>query len=330
MVSSSESEVLPLLGCSNRLCLSVGTPQTCGTTAGDATHHGAADMLSENNMLKLGAREEGAEGIAEMTRRVDPLRVSTVGGPPIRDQCDVVVEDVLTIKVEGVGDFAVMCTPANTVALAVGFLFAEDMITSTEDIVRLMQRTDPHVIAIRVSDPEQVVGGRNLIVTSSCGMCGSRNIFSLIEGLKHARDTLRISPKVLRVVAQQMRNQQDLFARTGGTHAAAIFSADGKIVAMGEDIGRHSALDKAVGKCLLEDRSLSQCGVMLSGRITLEMLAKATQAGLEIVAGVSAPTSLAIEVAQRRNITLCGFVRADRATIYTHPHRVQGIGESAD
>ena len=94
---------------------------------------------------------------------------------------------------------------------------------------------------------------------------------------------------------------------------------------MGEDIGRHNALDKAVGKCLLEDRPLRGLGVMLSGRSSLEMLTKASQAGLEIVAAVSAPTSLAIDVAERCGITLCGYVRADRATIYTHPHRVQGL-----
>jgi FdhD protein len=287
-------------------------------------------MLSEDVVLKLGPGDEEAEGMAEPTRRVAPLRVSTEGGPSIRDHCDVVVEDVLTIKVEGVGAFAVMCMPTDTVALAMGFLFAEDMIASTKDIVQLTQRTDPHVIAIRVNDSERITGERNLIVTSSCGMCGSRKIVSLLEGLRHSRDTLRVSPIVLRIVAQQMRDRQDLFARTGGTHAAAIFSADGKIVAMAEDIGRHNALDKAVGKCLLKDRSLCGCGVMLSSRISLEMLAKSAQAGLEIVAGFSAPTSLAIEVAERCGITLCGFVRDDRATVYTHPHRLQGLGQLPD
>ncbi len=281
-------------------------------------------------MLRLGPREEEAEGTAEPTHRVDPLRVSTDGSPPRRDHCEVVVEDVLTIKIEGVESFAVMCTPTDTVALAVGFLFAEDIIMGTDEIVRLTQRTDPHVIAIRVQDSKQLTGGRNLLVTSSCGLCGSRKIVSLVEGLRHAKDTLRVSPMTLRTVAQQMCDRQDLFTRTGATHAAAIFSAAGEIVAMGEDIGRHNALDKAVGKCLLEDRPLREHGVMLSGRVSLEMLAKAAQAGMEVVAAVSAPTSLAIEVAERRRITLCGFVREDRATIYTHPHRIQGVGQVPD
>jgi len=287
-------------------------------------------------MLKRDSRKKRTDGIdesvrqVEPTRHVDPVRISTGGGPPIVDHCEVIVEDVLTIMVEDVGNITVMCTPIDTVALAVGFLFAEGMITSPEDIVRLRPRSDPLAVAIRLENPEQVVGGRNLIVTSSCGMCGSKNISNMKEGLKPVGDTLRVSPDVLRNVTQQMCNGQDLFARTGGTHAAVIFSADGEIIAMGEDIGRHNALDKAIGKCLLDDRPFRGHGVILSGRISLEMVAKVAQAGLEIVGAVSAPTSMAIEVAERGGITLCGFVRADRATIYTHPHRIRGTAVSPD
>ncbi len=268
--------------------------------------------------------ERSAETVLPIVH-VAPLRVSTVGGPPIRDHCEVAVEDIVTITVADVGSFSLMCTPTDLAALAVGFLLAEDVITGTTDVVQLIQRANPHVVTIRVEEPEQIASGRNLIVTSSCGMCGSRNIASLVEGLRHARDTLRMQAATLRTVARQMRDAQGLFARTGGTHAAAIFSADGTIVAVGEDIGRHNALDKAVGKCLLESRSLRGHGAMLSGRISLEMVAKAAQAGLEVVAGVSAPTSLAIEVAERRGITLCGFVRDDRATVFTHPFRIENL-----
>ena len=287
-------------------------------------------MPSEDDELKCGPSEGRAERTAEPTCRVDPLRVSTEGAPPIRDHCEVVVEDVLTIMVEGVADLTIMCTPTDIVALAVGFLFAEGIISGKEDIVRLTQRSDPYVVAIRVDDAERVVAGRNLIVTSSCGMCGSRNIEKLMDGLTPGKDTLRVSPPLLRDVARKMHDRQGLFARTGGTHAAAIFSVDGEIIAMGEDIGRHSALDKAVGKCLLDEQPLRECGAMLSGRISLEMIAKAARAGLEVVAAVSAPSSLAIEAAKRCNITLCGFVRADRATVYTHPHRIEGIGPLPD
>jgi FdhD protein len=265
-------------------------------------------------------------GISRPTHRIEPLRFSADGGPPTREPCEVVVESVLTIVIEGVGDVAVMCTPNDSVAMAMGFLFAEGIITGPEDIALVTHRTDPHVVALRVAGSERATSGRDLIVTSSCGMCGSRDIQDLMDGLTPGEDTLRVSPTVLRDVARNMRDRQGLFARTGGTHAAAIFAADGEIIALGEDIGRHNALDKAVGKCVLEGRSMRQRGVMLSGRISLEMVAKAARAGIEMVAAVSAPSSLAIEAAEQSNITLCGYVRADRATAYTHPHRIQDSG----
>jgi FdhD protein len=268
--------------------------------------------------------EEAAESI-QPTRPVEPLRFNTTGGPPTQDQCDVVVESVLTIMVDGVGNLTVMCTPTDTVALAVGFLFSEGIIAGPEDIAQLTQRADPYVVAVQVDNPERVTAGRNLIVTSSCGMCGSRNIDNLMANLTSGKDTFRVSPRVLCNVAREMRRRQGLFSSTGGTHAAAVFTRDGYIIAMGEDIGRHNALDKAVGKCLLESRPLDDRGVMLSGRVSLEMIAKAARAGFEVAAAVSAPSSLAIEAAERANITLCGYVRADRATAYTHPHRIQDV-----
>jgi len=287
-------------------------------------------MATEDDILGRPPDQKQCREVSEATRPVDPLRISTDGGPPTRDHCDVVVEDVLTIMVEGGGSITVMCTPTDLVALTAGFLFAEGIIDGADDIVRLRQQEAPNVVAVRVDRPAQMAGARNLIVTSSCGMCGSRNIEAFIQGLKPGEDTLRITPQALHGVARDMRDRQGLFTQTGGTHAVAIFSADGEIIAMGEDIGRHNAMDKAIGKCLLAQRSLRACGAMLSGRISLEMLAKAARAGLELVAAVSAPSSLALDVAQRCHITLCGFVRADRATVYTHPHRIEGIGQVPD
>ncbi len=282
-------------------------------------------MTSENNVHKLVSGEQQMESAINATRHVDPLRVNTKGGPPTRDHCEVLVEDVLTIKIEGVDSFAMMCTPNDSVALAVGYLFSEGMIAGASDITHITHQTDPHVVTIRGVGAEATGGGRDLIKTSSGGKCGSRDIDNLLGGLEPGKNTLRISPAILRDVAEQMRTRQDLFALTGGAHAVAIFSAEGEIITMKEDIGRHNALDKAVGRCLLDKRPMRECGVMLSGRISLEMVAKAAQAGLELVAAVSAPSSLAIDAADRSGITLCGFVRADRATVYTHPHRFQGI-----
>jgi FdhD protein len=258
-------------------------------------------------------------------RRVEPLRISTENGTATRDPCDVVVEQLLTVMVEGVGNFAVMCTPCDVEALAVGFVFSEGLISSIDDVVDRSYRPDQQTIALRLEQPGPGGPTRNLIVTSSCGLCGSRNVDKLLAGDTTCADTLRVSPTVLRTVAEAMRRRQHIFSGTGGTHAAGIFNADGELLAVAEDIGRHNALDKAIGKCLLRNLPSAGCGAMLSGRVSLELVAKALRAGLEIMAAVSAPSSLAIDAAERCNITLCGFVRGERATVYTHPRRIVGL-----
>jgi FdhD protein len=115
---------------------------------------------------------------------------------------------------------------------------------------------------------------------------------------------------------------QHIFRMTGGAHAAGISDSSGKISAFAEDIGRHNALDKAIGKCLLGGLPMKSCAVALSGRVSLEMVTKSARAGIELIAAVSAPTSLAIEAAERWNITLCGFVRSDKLNVYTHSKRI--------
>jgi FdhD protein len=263
----------------------------------------------------------------DVLRRVEPLRISTTGAPPVRDSGQVVVEQPLTIMVEGVGSFVLMCTPCDVEALAVGFAFSEGLISSADDIVDMSYRPEQGVLGLRLDDPRQVTAGRNLIVTSSCGLCGTRNIERLLAGDMTCGDTLRVPAAALRAAIQEMQTRQTLFARTGGTHAAAIFGSDGELTAFGEDLGRHNALDKAIGKCLLQELPLGGRGVALSGRVSLELIAKAARAGIELIAAVSAPSSLAIEAAQACGITLCAFVREDRATVYTHPHRIEGLRE---
>jgi FdhD protein len=268
------------------------------------------------------ARQPTAEA-DDAVRRVQSMRISTTGAPPSQDPHEVVVEEPVTIMVEGIGSFVLMCTPCDVEALAVGFAFSEGLISSVDDVVDLSYRRAQRVIGMRLDDPSQVGAARNLIVTSSCGLCGSRNIDQLMSGQLASRDSLRVPGSLLVAVVDRMHARQRLFTRTGATHAAAIFTADGTLLAFGEDIGRHNALDKAIGQCLLHEVALAGRGVALSGRVSLELVAKAANAGIEIVAAVSAPSSLAIDVAQRCNITLCSFVRGDRATVYTHPHRIE-------
>jgi len=264
----------------------------------------------------------------EAIRAVQPLRFSVDGAPPVREPDYVVAEDVLVIDIEDVGSYTLLCTPYDTRALAVGFAFAEGIISSMDDINVLYHCEDaPGVIRMVLASPTRAPGAeRNLIVTSSCGMCGSREaVERFVSETPTVGQSLSVTATLLVSTVQDMRARQHIFSQTGGTHAAAIFSGAGEIISFSEDIGRHNALDKAIGKCLLAGIPTAGCGVVLSGRVSFELVAKSARAGLELIAAVSAPSSLAIEAAQHSNITLCGFVRTDRATAYTHPERMQGF-----
>ena len=266
----------------------------------------------------------------EATRAVGPLRFQANGASPVRESDYVVVEDILVIDIEDVGSYTLLCTPYDTRALAVGFAFSEGIISGLDDINVLYHCEDtPGVIRMALVDPARAHSPeRNLVVTSFCGMCGSREaVERFLSETSAVGQSLSVTTALLLSTVQDMRARQRLFSQTGGTHAAAIFSGEGEIISFSEDIGRHNALDKAIGKCLLAEIPTAGCGVVLSGRVSFELVAKSARAGLELVAAVSAPSSLAIDAAQRSNITLCGFVRDDRATAYTHPERILGFHE---
>ena len=275
-------------------------------------------------MVENDERQSDPTGIHPI-RPVKAIRLRMPGGDAVQDRGQVVVEMPLTLLVEGVGNFTIMCTPTDLPELAMGFVFSEGMVDGADEVVAIEQsEKHPQQIKITLKDPWKVVSGRNLIVASSCGMCGSRNIEKMIAALPVAEDSLRVSGPFLIEMARMMRDRQRIFQDTGGTHAAAIFSTDGQLLAFAEDLGRHNALDKAIGSCLREGIAMKGLGVALSGRVSLEMVVKAARAELELIAAVSAPSSLAIIAAERCNQTLCGFVREDRVTVYTQSQRVVG------
>lgn len=253
------------------------------------------------------------------------MRVSTASAP-VTEEYRIVQERPVTIAIDDVGDYTLMCTPSDAMALAVGFAFTEGIIASLSEIDLLnVCEDDPGTIRMRLSSG-RVPGAtkaRNLIVASSCGMCGIERVNDILDGLGVCQQSLRVPLSVVLDVHKELRARQTIFRETGGTHAAAIFTADGEIVAFAEDIGRHNALDKAIGKCLLAERPATGCGVAFSGRASFEIAVKAARAGIELIAAVSAPSSLAVQTAQRCGITLCGFVREDRATVYTHEARIR-------
>ncbi|MFH1615572.1 MAG: formate dehydrogenase accessory sulfurtransferase FdhD [Planctomycetota bacterium] len=235
----------------------------------------------------------------------------------------VVSEQPVTIMVDKVGSFTIMCTPTDIKALAVGFVYSEGMIDTIDDVAAVLVKENlPNVVGIRLENPSQTAIRRNLIIASSCGMCGTRNIEKILSDMPTCAQTLKVNTNLLIEATEHLRPMQQMFKVTGGSHAAGIFTSSGKFIAFAEDLGRHSAFDKAIGKCLLNRLSTKGCAAVLSGRISLEMVTKAARAGIELIAAVSAPSSFAIEAANKWNITLCGFVRPDKINIYTHPERI--------
>lgn len=263
--------------------------------------------------------------------------------------CQVVEEDALTLDVREVGHYTLMWTPtvSNTTAqgftlkdgllgegeqpeglcLAMGFALSEGLIQSLANIKSLSVCPDnPKVVTLQLHRPDLVTTTRkNVVINSSCGICGPREILEdNALKLQSVADTLRVSHGKFARLMAHMREGQQIFEQTGGSHAAAVFDKSGTVLAIAEDLGRHNALDKAIGMVLLQRGSVAGCGVALSSRLSLEMVIKAVRTGLQMMLAVSAPTSLAIEVADRFGVTLCGFVREQRATVYTHPQRVSG------
>jgi FdhD protein len=261
--------------------------------------------------------------MSNVISEVEAIIITANNTNPVTAINDTVVEKAISIAIEGVGSYKLMYTPRDTEALAAGFALTEGIIKSGNDIESITESDDePDTVRLRLVEPVHDVLVRNLIVSSSCGICGSRDIGPLMSGKIRCGDNLRVSPDIIHEAVGKMQALQDIFARTGGTHAAAVFDDECSVISFAEDIGRHNALDKVIGKALLNGDNITGCGVALSGRVSLEMAAKAAAAGLELIAAVSAPTSLAIDVAGICNITLCGFVRKDRLTIYSHPQRV--------
>jgi len=241
----------------------------------------------------------------------------TVEHDGVRDE--VAVEEPLEIRVDGAALAVTMRTPGHDEELALGFLYGEGLITSP----RAAGPTDDLAInTVEVAGPlEREVGARSFYTTSSCGVCGKG---ALEEVAVHAPD-LPAGPRIARDLLADLpeRLRQPTFERTGGLHATGLFTPEGELVCVREDVGRHNAMDKVVGRALLDGRLPFHGAVLcVSGRLSFELVQKAAVAGAPILVGVGAPTSLAISLAADRGMTLAGFARRGRVNVYTCPERV--------
>lgn len=245
-------------------------------------------------------------------------------------------EEPLEIRVRsGQGEFSplsvTMRTPGHDLELAAGFLLTEGIIDAPEQLSAIRALTDPstgrsNVVEVEIAaeeyDPEAM--RRNFFAASSCGVCGKASIESIRRrGLRALNPGFRIAPELLCSLSGKLRSDQAIFEKTGGLHAAGLFSAAGELLELREDIGRHNAVDKIVGWALLEQKSpLSEHVLMVSGRGGFEIAQKAIAAGIPIVASVSAPSSLAVKLSREMRLTLVGFLRGSRFVVYSGAERI--------
>ncbi len=236
-----------------------------------------------------------------------------------RDQ--VAIEEPLEIRVDGAPLAVTMRTPGHDEELALGFLYGEGLIDGVREAgltaelaVNTIEVTGP-----LIRDP----GERRFYTTSSCGVCGK----GALEEVAVASAPLAAGPVLERALAADLpaRLEQPAFERTGGLHATGLFDANGKLHFSREDVGRHNAMDKVVGRALRHGLvPLAEHVLCVSGRLSFELVQKAAVAGAPVLIGVGAPSSLAIELAEDRGLTLCGFARRGKINVYTRPERIVG------
>jgi FdhD protein len=241
-------------------------------------------------------------------------------------------EEPLEIRVGGARVAVTMRTPGADFELAAGFLFAEGIVSSARDVAAIRYCTDGEqnynvvdvVLAPGAAWDPASLAARAFAVTSACGVCGKASIEEALgPACPRISSDLTVSPEVILALPDRLRAAQAVFDRTGGLHAAALFTAEGELVRLREDVGRHNALDKLVGAALLNgELPLSRGIVLASGRLSFELAQKAARAGVPVLAAVSAPSSLAVELAESVGMTLAGFVRGSRFNVYAGGARI--------
>jgi FdhD protein len=235
-----------------------------------------------------------------------------------------VVEEPLEIRLNGKSLAVTMRTPGSELELALGFLYTEGIIRAPSEVRGAKLCIDnPNIV--EVDAPSVDAEARNFYTTSSCGVCGKSSIDSVRVHSHHdvANDSATVARQVLYTLPGKLREAQKGFSRTGGSHAAGIFTGAGDLVIAREDVGRHNALDKVIGT-LWQLGALPLTGkvVLVSGRASFELTQKAWLAGASVLAAVSAPSTLAVDLAAEAGITLIGFLRGESMNIYTRPERV--------
>ncbi len=276
------------------------------------------------------SREEG-------TKHARAVRWAAGGATP-GDEA-LVVEAPLHLRLNGVAYTTTMRTPGDDEALARGLLFTEGIVPDPRAVLSHHVVDDPEsglaaCLEITAADKfvaKSVEGRRSAIATASCGVCGTRapEDIEVYGPPLEPRHTARLDLRRVPELRAKMQERQAIFRATGGCHAAALFDALGALLVVKEDIGRHNAVDKAVGTLLIASRLDSAAVLFVSGRVSYEIVYKAYRAGVPVLLAVSSASSLAVETGERLGVCIAGFCRDDRATVYSRPGLVDASASAA-
>ncbi len=263
---------------------------------------------------------------------VRPVRVTRVSPQGTSNRPDVAAtEEPLEVRIDGEPFAVIMRTPGADHELTTGFLFSERVILSARDLASIQRNPQSgNVIDVHLESApgrdltSRDAGRRRVVMNSSCGLCGRVTIESLRLEAPPILAEWTVSAALIGSLPDALRRAQTVFDETGGLHAAGLFDRSGHLETAAEDVGRHNAVDKVVGRMLLRERlPLDQSILFVSGRTSYEIVQKAFMAGISVVGAVSAPSSLAVELAEEVGIVLLGFVRGPAFNVYSHGHRIE-------
>jgi FdhD protein len=291
----------------------------------------AASAPSSALMAAPARRRAGAQphgyGCGTMTQKreapppysTSALRVLRLpGGEAVEDR--LAVEEPLELRIGGVPVAVTMRTPGHDEELALGFALSEGLRPAA---ARVPDDLAANAIELDAPGFDPARLARSFYTTSSCGVCGKGALEAIAVASPRVESTLTVSADVVRSLPHRLQDAQEAFASTGGLHATGLFTGTGELVCSREDVGRHNAMDKVIGRAFLDGLlPLGRHVLCVSGRLSFELVQKAAVAGCPVVVAVGAPSSLAVELALDRGITLCGFVRDGRVNVYSLPERI--------
>ena len=273
--------------------------------------------------------------MGRVTRRHAVLRLGPGPDQSIRRNDTLAVEEPLEIRLNGESYLVTMRTPGNDIDLAHGLLYSESVIAERSDIplARYCAGSGPdgvntyNVLDVTLASsahPPAPAARRNVLTTSACGICGTTTIEEVLRESPYPMSAGPDVPAALILSAPaRLRQQQRAFDQTGGLHAAGLLGLDSEMICVREDVGRHNAVDKVIGWAIREQLlPLRQMILTVSGRASFELTQKAVLAGIPVLAAVSAPSSLAVELAEEAGLTLVGFIRGESMNVYTHAERI--------